>query len=159
MEKYFILRAKEWHMCYIRGTMEELERFLCSVGAEMTKSEDIDYFDFGLVYRKRICTKINAIGYDKEKAESAFEQIKNTLSEGDARELSIHLNELELAVHKIYSNMPIKSDRFDILVSEGEKRTIPNHHFIGGRTFHKFSDIDVKDFWRFMREFAYVSNV
>lgn len=153
---YFIIRAKEWYVCTIRGTFKELESFLASIGSKIVEEQEVYHEDLRLVYRKRIVTETNALGYNESLYDELYSELSSRLSSINKRAFAINEDRLEMALHDICSDVPIKTDRIDILVSDGEEYQLPPNHYCTRRTFFKFSDIDLPSFCRFVRDHAYV---
>lgn len=145
-EKYFIIRANRWHICWVKGTEEELTKFLQSVGTTIVGKEVIHHEDMHLVYREKITTETDAIGYNDEVFNDLWNDISEKLSKINKRGFSYYEYSLKENLKNICRDIPLKSDCIDILVSDGEEYELPSNVFCGRRTFSKFSDIDIEYF-------------
>ena len=143
---YFIVRVKGWYICFVHGTMEELEGFLKSIGSKITEIQDIHHEDMHLVYRKCVVTETDAIGFDAALFESLKAEISDKLSSINKRAYGFNSGNIERAIRDVCDDLPIKSDKIDVLVSDGEEYELPPYHFCGRRTFYKFSDVSLYDF-------------
>lgn len=157
MEKYFIIKAGRFYMCFIKDTMENLEKFLSSEKITIIGEEETDVQDMRLVFRKLIKTEFDTMGESPELEEEINEKLKHLfLESGDEKLISLY-NTMTEDVEKITSAfscyVPIKGHCITILVSDGETRDKPGYYY-GSRTFCKFSDINPHEFWRFSRRFG-----
>lgn len=145
-EKYFIIRANGWHICWVKGTEEELTKFLQSVGTTIINKESIYHEDMHLVYREKITTETDAIGYNEELFKDLWNDISEKLSKVNKRGFSYSEYSLKENIKRICRDVPLKSDCIDILVSDGEEYELPSGYFCGRRTFSKFTDIEIEYF-------------
>lgn len=145
-EKYFIIRANEWCICWVKGTEEELNKFLQSVGTTIIGKESIYHEDMHLVYREKITTQTDGIGYNEEVFNDLWKDISEKLSKVNKRGFSYQEYSLKENIKRICRDVPLKSDCIDILVSDGEEYELPSNVFCGRRSFCKFSDIDIECF-------------
>lgn len=155
-EKYFIIRANRWHICWVKGTEEELAKFLQSVGTTIVSKETIRHEDMRLVYREKITTQTDAIGYNAEVFNDLWNDISEKLSKINKRGFSYYECSLKENIKSICIDVPLKSDCIDILVSDGEEYELPSNVFCGRRTFSKFSDIDIEDFCTCVHNCAHI---
>lgn len=156
-EKYFIIRANRWYICWVKGTEEELTKFLQSVGTTIVSKETIHHEDMRLVYREKITTQTDAIGYNKELFNDLWNDISEKLSKINKRGFSYRESSLKEDIKSICRDVPLKSDCIDILVSDGEEYELPSNVFCGRRTFSKFSDINIEYFCREVYNCAYIN--
>lgn len=147
-EKYFIIRANGWYICCVKGTEEELTKFLQSVGTTIVGKETIYHQDMCLVYREKITTETDAIGYNDKVFNDLWNDISEKLSNVNKRGFSYQEYSLKENIKGICGDIPLKSDCIDILVSDGEEYELPSNVFCAKRTFSKFSDIDIEYFCR-----------
>ena len=63
---YFIFRAKSFRCGFYYGTMQELESALGEIGAVVTGEEVCHFERIGLVFDKRIATKMKVFGKDEK---------------------------------------------------------------------------------------------
>ena len=155
-EKYFIIRANEWCICWIKGTEEELTKFLQSVGTTIVSKETIHHQDMCLVYREKITTETDAIGYNDKVFNDLWNDISEKLSKINKRGFSYQECSLKENIKSICRDVPLKSDCIDILVSDGEEYDLPSNVFCGRRTFSKFSDINIEYFCREVYNCAHI---
>ena len=155
-EKYFIIRANRWHICWVKGTEEELTKFLQSVGTTIVSKETIHHQDMCLVYREKITTETDAIGYNDKVFNDLWNDISEKLSKINKRGFSYYECSLKENLKSICRDIPLKSDCIDILVSDGEEYELPSNVFCGRRTFIKFSDIDIECFCLNVSNCAYI---
>lgn len=147
-DKYFIIRANGWYICCVKGTEEELTKFLQSVGTTIVSKETIHHQDMCLVYREKITTETDAIGYNDKVFNDLWNDISEKLSNVNKRGFSYQEYSLKENIKSICRDVPLKSDCIDILVSDGEEYELPSNVFCAKRTFSKFSDIDIEYFCR-----------
>lgn len=155
-EKYFIIRANRWYICCVKGTEEELNKFLQSVGTTIISKETIQYQDMCLVYREKITTETDAIGYNDEVFNDLWNDISEKLSKVNERGFSYQKYSLKENIKSICRDIPLKSDCIDVLVSDGEEYEWPSNVFCDRRTFSKFSDINIEYFCREVYNCAYI---
>ena len=155
-EKYFIIRANGWYICCVKGTEEELNKFLQSVGTTIISKEAIYHEDRYLVYREKITTETDAIGYNEELFNDLWNNISEKLSKINKRGFSYREYSLKEDIKSICRDVPLKSDCIDILVSDGEEYEWPSNVFCDRRTFSKFSDINIEYFCREVYNCAYI---
>lgn len=155
-EKYFIIRANEWHLCWVKGTEEELTKFLQSVGTTIIGKETIYHEDMHLVYREKITTETDAIGYNDEVFNDLWNDISEKLSKINKRGFSYYECSLKENLKSICRDIPLKSDCIDILVSDGEEYELPSNVFCGRRHFYRFSEIVFEDFCKYVYECAHI---
>jgi len=156
MEKYFIIKANRWCLCWIKGTMEELESFLSSIGSKIVRIDNVYEEDMHLIYREKIVTETDAVGFSKDTYNRLYGEIEKLLSSVNERAFNFNKGNIEVAIHDCCKDLPIKTDRVEILASDGEEYELPPNHFCARRTFYRFSDIDVNEFRHSVRECAYV---
>ena len=153
-EKYFIIRANRWYICWVKGTEEELTKFLQSVGTTIISKETIQYQDMRLVYREKITTQTDAIGYNEEVFNDLWNHISEKLSKVNKREFSYREYSLKEDIKSICRDISLKSNCIDILVSDGEEHELPSNVLCARRTFSRFSDIDIEYFCNAVRNCA-----
>lgn len=159
MEKYFILKAKEWYMCFIKDTWENFEKFLSSEGIDIVGEEKTDVEDFGKVYTRLIKTEFDTMGESPELEEEIKEKMANLMLNCGDKLLADVFNEMSKNFDEISSafasDVPIRAKTFTVLVSDGEKsEPQPNCYYVGDRHWLKFSDIESNEFWKFMARFG-----
>lgn len=155
-EKYFIIRANGWHICWVKGTEEELTKFLQSVGTTIISKESIYHEDMHLVYREKITTETDAIGYNDEVFNDLWNDISEKLSKINKRGFSYREYSLKENIRSICRDVPLKSDCIDILVSDGEEYELPSNVFCGRRTFSNFTDIVIEEFCNYVYNCAHI---
>ena len=155
-EKYFIIRANRWYICCVKGTEEELTKFLQSVGTTIVSKETIHHEDMRLVYREKITTQTDAIGYNEELFNDLWNNISEKLSKINKRGFSYREYSLKEDIKSICRDVPLKSDCIDILVSDGEEYELPSNVFCGRRHFYRFSEIVFEDFCKYVYECAHI---
>ena len=155
MELFFILRAKDCYMCFIKDTWENFEKFLSSEKIDIVGEEETDVEDFGKVYRRLIKTEFDTMGESPELEEEVKEKMANLLLSSGDKLLVDMFNKMGKDFDSIAvgfaSNVPIRVKTFTVLVSDGEKRNLPNRVYLCDRDWYKFSDIKSNDFWGEMR--------
>lgn len=159
MEKYFILKAKEWYMCFIKDTWENFEKFLSSEGIDIVGEEKTDVEDLGKVYTRLIKTEFDTMGESPELEEEIKEKTANLMLNCGDKLLVDVFNKMSENFGRIASvfasDVPIRAKTFTVLVSDGEKsEPKPNYYYIGDRHWFKFSDIKSDEFWDFMDRFG-----
>jgi len=156
MEKYFIIRANEWCLYWIKGTIKDLELFLKSLNINIKTYKSINYHDMHLIYNQKIITEVTALGYNSDLYEELKKEISTRLININREAYSWHKDKLEDTLHAVCDHVPVKSNRIDILVSDGKEYELPPNHFCGRRTFIKFSDVDLAEFKRRVRDVGYI---
>lgn len=146
MEKYFIIRTCSWPICSVCGTMQQLEKLLASFGSKIVDTQEIYYEDLCLVYRQRIMTETDILGFNEIMYEALEDEVYDKLSYWSVSHKLNHPNvevpyyhrkDIKQPLFNICNNL---SDKLDILVSDGEEYKVPLKHRNFRRTFRRFSN-------------------
>ena len=138
-----------WFIYSVECTREELEERLAEHGVKFVGEEPFDKEDLGLHFGTRILTETPCTGFD----EKIRDEIYNKIREFPGLEHYISQTD----INNYCRDMPIITDKLDILVCDGEIPPRPSH-FVFPRTYDDVSVIeDETFFWNFMETCAYVS--
>ena len=160
MEKYyFIIRAREWCSGFYYGTMDELESALGEIRAEITGTEDYDFERIGLVFDKRITTKMKVLGKDKETFDGIMDEIVEVFKKHGMRATRQNLDDIYELRSAATQNVVFDTDKLDVLVSDGVFHPKPNHGYIGIYDSYKpFSEFNENWIWRTFWDLCGYSN-
>ncbi len=138
---YFIVRVLDWHVMHVRDTMDNLEKFLASISSKIVGEKEISYEDAHYMYRKELITETDAIGFDEKLFETLKNEISDRLSKINERAYLFGASEIERVLKNVCSGVQIKTNRINILVSDGEKFEYPENHFVCYRSYTMFSEM------------------
>ena len=65
MKKKFIIKFRNWHRFWVKGTEEELKEKLSSFGVKFTDEESCEEESLGVHFNRCLHTSIRCMGYDK----------------------------------------------------------------------------------------------
>jgi len=157
MKEYYIIRFRG-HFCrgFHYGTRDELAEALSRVGAKMTDEEPTSFERVGLLFSRRIHTRIKVYGRDNAFYDRFYNDIRNVFDKYGVtmqKELERWLNR---AADR-YCNM-VADDLFEILASDGTECLEPNCVYIGRRSgYVPFSEFDERLFWDNMEYYCRVA--
>ena len=154
--KKFILKINGWNFDYFVGTIDEMKKTLNSVGAEVVRTEESDYNDFGILFNKKLTAKIKCIGYDSKLQKLLSKEIVSLCKSKGVKADSYERCMIEDFTKEICRRATIEKELLTIYVSDGEIKKEKNVVYLSNRDYVSFKDFSKKSFWEMMESHGYV---
>ena len=149
MEKfYFIIRAGEWCSGFYHGTIEELKSALGKIGAEIIGEEECDFERIGLIFDKRLTTRMSVYGRDRKTYNAIMDEIVDVFKKHGMKASRRNLEDIYDLRSAATQNIVFDTNKLDVLVSDGVFHPKPNCGYVGVYSSYKpFSEFNEGWIW------------
>ena len=164
-KKKFIVRAKEWHICYLFGTIEEMRATLNALGIEFTEIVDIAPKEYlGVTFNRCIKTKMKVIGFDEKAQQSFLAEYKQLVEKySTSRKHKLNPPKFQYGdVEWFFKERPIETDAIDVLIADNT--TFRREYFdeergtkvvnLSSHDYYPCSDLSEEHLWWHLAQFC-----